>query len=185
MKEFKTQDKKIVSSGNKDGAKPSALHSKQGSPVICCQHCKCRAFFFVSAVNAQGSVSSSAFCLHHGYKEGLMHPRKWELLQSGKELHAGTELLCACGMNQSLLKAKGRVGCARCYSTFAAHFKSILPVLHPGALHAGKTPIKMAPIVNVRRRVRVLEMVMQRAIRREAYEQAAEVRDRIKALRQL
>jgi len=175
MKEHQTQGLKI---------QPQAGSAQLPAPTICCQHCQQKASFFVSCVNGQGKVHSQAFCAQHALKEGILHPRKWELLGSAEPLHRSSETSCACGMTENILKAKGRVGCARCYKTFEKQLKAAAMSVQPGIVHAGKTPVRMTPIADVRRQVRILEMVMQRAIKKESYEQAAVCRDRIRELTQ-
>jgi|GEM_PF-879809 protein-arginine kinase activator protein McsA len=169
-----------------DGQKyqPQTKAAPVPNPIICCQHCSQKADLFVSCVNAHGKVTSKAFCLPHAIKEGLLHPRKWELIPGETPLHHCGETSCACGMTEGLLRVKGRAGCAKCYKTFEEQFKLATSNVQPGIVHIGKTPVRMAPVANVRRRIRVLEMVMERAIKKEAYERAAVCRDRIKELSQ-
>jgi protein arginine kinase activator len=167
----------------KDIAEKSRRNKNLEKPALCCHCCDQKASFFVSSVSAHGKVTSVAFCVGHAFKAGLLHPKKWGLLeQNGRELHKPTELVCRCGLTQARLRIIGRVGCAHCYTTFAALLKPALPELHNATAHAGKSPAKFAPRVDVRRRVMALEMAMQRAIKREAYEQAAVFRDELKEL---
>ena len=152
-------------------------------PVIVCRCCNQKAYFFVSCVNAHGKVATQAFCVEHAFAAGILHPKKWGLLeQNGRELYKEVELVCRCGLTQKKLRNLGRVGCAACYTTFAPLLKPALASLHHTTAHAGKAPAKYGPRIDVRRRVMALEMAMQRAIQREAYEQAAIFRDELKEL---
>lgn len=172
MSEFHFDQAKIKRANGQTAAKP----------FICCQSCAQKAFFFATQVDSQGKATSKAYCLQHAFKAGLLHPRKWDLLD-GAPMHKPAELTCGCGMTQSLLKNKGKVGCALCYTTFAAHLKPILPHVHNGGkVHGGKSPAKYAPRIEIRRRVKILELAMARAIKTEAYETAAVCRDQIKEL---
>ena len=170
--EFHFDSVKIQHEGGQAAAKPS----------ICCHCCGQKATLFVTQVSAGGKLASKAFCVLHALKDGLFHPRSYDLLQGKQELHRTTEPTCACGMTQSLFKTKGRAGCAHCYTTFGALIKPALSKIQNGTAHAGKAPAKYAPRVDVRRRVTILKMAMERAIKNESYEAAAKCRDQIAEL---
>lgn len=160
----------------------------------CCAHCGQPATIFTSEVNAKGKVSSQKLCLAHGLKIGVFHPKTWGMLSTPTSVQlaskklasdvkdAKEEIVCSCGMHQSLFKSKGRAGCASCYTTFIADIKPVLLKIHPGQVHTGKAPRKVASRVDVRRRIHTLKVAMKVAIKDERYEQAAELRDQLKTL---
>ena len=158
-------------------------------PAPCCSTCGKKAKIFVSQVDGVGNVKKKSFCLSHAIEAGLFHPKAWDLLgakpaaTNGLDASPRPETRCRCGMSEGLLKLKGRVGCAHCYTTFAALIAPLLPQLQPANVHAGKAPAKAAPRVRVRTKIEELERAMRRAITQEAYEEAAEVRDQLAALR--
>ena len=89
----------------------------------------------------------------------------------------------------------GRLGCERCYNVFASEIEERLPAMHRGLIHKGKTPPGMEKQDNAAGQVeqdlaliRELEMLrkdLQGSIRRDEYEIAARIRDKIFDLEQL
>lgn len=87
-----------------------------------------------------------------------------------------------CGMYFSTFRETGNLGCARCYTDFGAALKPLLRRLHGEPRHIGKAPKKDEPRLALRREVRRLHEDLERALGREEYESAAELRDQIRAL---
>ena len=163
-----------------DAVKVTPSGVKSSSTGCCC--CGGKATYFVTDVNPKGKTSSKAFCILHAIKEGLLHPKAFDLLGGGNTLHKPAELACKCGCTVSTIKAKGRVGCASCYKVFGALLRPYIQQVQPGNVHCGKAPRKSTAVVSVRRRITQLEQRMQEAIREENYEMAALARDEIKVL---
>jgi protein arginine kinase activator len=88
----------------------------------------------------------------------------------------------ACGFTQANFKKQGRLGCATCYETFEAGLKPLLKAMHKDERHVGKTPRKSQPAEEVAEQIKQLEKELSRAIRDERFEQAAQLRDEIRAL---
>ena len=175
-----------------------ALPSSPASPVAAkryCTHCAQPATFFVSQVNAQGQVAAQNFCLFHALKAGLFNPHGWDLLGTLSPAKAPLpalraakpigQLACRCGMTSTRLKEKGRPGCPNCYRVFAHLFRPALPQLHGASVHAGKAPVSARPRINVRSRIETLHAALQQAVKSEAYEEAAKVRDELSELKKL
>ena len=170
---FQFIDVKVFSKGG--------VELKKTTP--CCATCGQKATLFISQVDAVGNVMSKSFCIAHALKTGAFHPKSWDLLGIiAPAAPAKPEVTCRCGMNESLLQLKGRTGCAHCYTTFAKILKQLLPKIHNACVHAGKSPRKAAPRINVRARVEFLEQALHSAVKQEAYEQAAILRDQIASL---
>ncbi len=94
------------------------------------------------------------------------------------------EITCMnCGWSLSKLRNTGRVGCQQCYHSFSDFIQDELSSMHRGTVHVGKSPggtvneamATMFKIMNLRQELREL-------IKREEYEKAAAVRDRINSL---
>jgi protein arginine kinase activator len=75
-----------------------------------------------------------------------------------------------CHLRQSDFKKSGRLGCPRCYETFAEELAPMLASMHRGQRHAGKTPGRQAG----------LQRQLDAAVQAENYEEAARLRDRLK-----
>lgn len=92
-----------------------------------------------------------------------------------------------CGYTQADFKKTGRLGCAHCYEAFAGKLKKILKSMHPEASHVGKTPEKLkAKKIPQELEARSLQLQEQlkRAVKREQFEEAASLRDELKAVRE-
>jgi protein arginine kinase activator len=103
---------------------------------------------------------------------------------------SGTEVACpACGGTLHDFRQTGRLGCARCYTTFEPHLRDLLRRLHGSSQHVGEryaapeTPTAAPPTeAGAGREVGELRERLQRAIQEENFELAAELRDRLKVL---
>lgn len=96
----------------------------------------------------------------------------------------GTELVCpSCGFSQADFKKSGRLGCPACYETFRDGLAGILKTMHKGTRHTGKVPRALALGREVQDRLKALQHSLDEAVAVEDYEQAARLRDQIKALK--
>lgn len=94
-----------------------------------------------------------------------------------------TALSCPqCGMTQADFKKSGRLGCAECWDAFAAGLAPLLKAMHKGDQHTGKVPRKAAHTLLVRNQIRDLTEQLEAAVKAEKYEDAAQLRDKIRAL---
>ncbi len=104
-----------------------------------------------------------------------------EMEQSG----AGTGLRCpACGFTQAEFKKTGRLGCAECYLTFSEGLESLLKSMHKGVRHVGKIPQTQHLNPDLTERLKALQRRLEKAVTDEDFEQAAQLRDEIKRLRE-
>lgn len=100
------------------------------------------------------------------------------------ETAPGTELKCGrCGLTQAEFKKHGRMGCSDCYATFAASLDTLLKGMHKGIRHKGKVPAGMRKALDQQATLDALSARLQAAIAAEDFEQAARVRDEIKAIK--
>ncbi|NQT89716.1 MAG: UvrB/UvrC motif-containing protein [Candidatus Omnitrophica bacterium] len=98
-----------------------------------------------------------------------------------------------CGMSYSDFKRLGRFGCARCYEVFRRALYPLLKRIHGTARHVGKQPdaspmkkpltpsVKSGPAPRVDE-LKELKDRLVKAIEHEEFEEAAVLRDRIKAI---
>jgi protein arginine kinase activator len=87
-----------------------------------------------------------------------------------------------CGLLYSAFKETGRLGCAECYNAFQFQLRPLLRRIHGDTRHKGKTPARDGERVSIARQVQRLYDELQRAVAREEFERAAEVRDEIHRL---
>lgn len=95
---------------------------------------------------------------------------------------------CAqCGLTYEDFKKVGRLGCSECYGTFKASLAPLLKRIHGSSQHTGKSPnpVAMKEQKHSSKLHDDLEGVKQelaKAIKREEFEEAAALRDKIKFL---
>ncbi len=81
-----------------------------------------------------------------------------------------------CGYTAERIHKEGRVGCARCYRTFREELSGMIARIHGNKQHTGNAQSEeSAP---------TLQELLEKAIKEENYEQAAVLRDKIKAQRE-
>jgi protein arginine kinase activator len=88
-----------------------------------------------------------------------------------------------CGLTMKDFRETGRMGCARCYTTFEPSMRELLRRVHGGPRHIGR--VYRAPTEEVVEKSGVLGELrdkLRRAIEQEHFEVAAELRDRIRVL---
>ena len=107
---------------------------------------------------------------------------------SGASLTGGAPaaLQCdGCGLGYREFRARGRLGCSRCYTVFAKPLEPLLEKIHGGTRHVGKAPDVAGTGGEVERRrgeerrLVKLRREMHKAVREERYEDAARLRDRL------
>ncbi|AOM84594.1 UvrB/UvrC motif-containing protein [Salisediminibacterium beveridgei] len=96
------------------------------------------------------------------------------------------ELECStCGMTYRQFAKGGRFGCADCYDTFNDKLDPVLARIHAGnQTHHGKIPKRQGKDLHVYKEIEELRDSMQHLIDDEDFEEAARVRDRIRALQE-
>ncbi|MDD5115693.1 MAG: UvrB/UvrC motif-containing protein [Candidatus Omnitrophica bacterium] len=91
-----------------------------------------------------------------------------------------------CNLTYADFKKIGRLGCGDCYNAFRKYLAPLLKRIHGSSQHVGKSPLakgkdsvksnrKGTELVN-------LKAEMQRAIQKENFEEAARLRDQIRAI---
>ena len=89
-----------------------------------------------------------------------------------------------CKMRLSDFVKQGRIGCARCYATFAEALQDVLQNVQKLPHHVGKVPRRFWQSEDARRRVAELEKQLREAVTQERYEDCVALRDAIKGLKE-
>jgi protein arginine kinase activator len=106
-----------------------------------------------------------------------------EFEKPAKEKETTVTVKCAnCGLTYADFKKIGRLGCSECYNTFKKYLGPLLKKVHGSIIHFGKSPFKVAKVLDKRGDLQALRYQLQKAIETESFEEAAKIRDKIKEL---
>ncbi|MBN1621316.1 MAG: UvrB/UvrC motif-containing protein [Endomicrobiales bacterium] len=86
-----------------------------------------------------------------------------------------------CGLSYKKFKETARLGCSKCYDSFEAQLTPLLKRIHGSAKHIGKKP--EIHFTSLDAKIDKLKQELSEAIKKEEFEKAAEIRDKIKAIR--
>ena len=105
------------------------------------------------------------------------------LLSFGPRTDARQTVCPTCGMTLSELARKGKMGCGECYNTFRAQAKSMLQKIHGTSVHSEEKAEAPAPEIKKEEKseIDILKDKLKEAIETENYEEAAKIRDEIRA----
>ncbi|MDO4539772.1 MAG: UvrB/UvrC motif-containing protein [Syntrophomonadaceae bacterium] len=96
---------------------------------------------------------------------------------------AQEQALCPrCGSSMVDIRQTGKLGCAECFISFGEELAPLISHIHGNAQHTGKIPSRCGGSVLLLKEIEQLKLRLQEAVVAEHYEQAAEIRDSIKAL---
>ena len=101
---------------------------------------------------------------------------------SGKSSEQKPSKCPTCGYSQADFKKSGRLGCSDCYVTFEDGLNQMLRSMHKGLKHTGKTPKNYRNVRELEAKSKKLEKELKKAIGEERYEDAAVIRDSLKAM---
>lgn len=141
-----------------------------------CPECAAKHGFHSPLDNMPFPLAEILTNLSHGYS-------------SGRQSKAEEKLVCpTCGLTFDEFARQGRFGCGDCYASFRSRLEGIMRKIHGNSIHRGRTPgmvaegsgSHMAPIKEEER----VEAELHRAIEDEDFERAAELRDKLKSLRE-
>ena len=87
-----------------------------------------------------------------------------------------------CAMSYGEFKKIGRLGCPQCYDAFASQLERLLKRIHGDNRHRGKGPLEAAQSAEAADELERLREELAQAVAEEAFEEAAQLRDRIRVL---
>lgn len=108
---------------------------------------------------------------------GLLSIQNQEIEDEGRALQCDR-----CGLTIEEFNNTGKMGCTKCYETFSEPAHRLLNRIHGNTRHRGKVPHKLASKQLADVQIDELRRELSECIKNEAYERAAEIRDRIKEL---
>lgn len=105
------------------------------------------------------------------------------IISSARKNQEGSSLRCSgCGLSYDEFRKTSHLGCAQCYDDFRMQLRPLLIRLHGRTQHAGRMPEKVDETLRTSTELEQLRREMEVAIACEDFEQAAELRDRLRAL---
>lgn len=100
-----------------------------------------------------------------------------------EDLETADEMACPhCGITFRQFRSQGRLGCPHDYEVFETELNQLLENIHDGIQHCGKVPQQTGEANQDRFRLIKLRSELQVAVKDEAYEKAAALRDEIQQI---
>jgi len=87
-----------------------------------------------------------------------------------------------CGMTFDEFQRTGKLGCNNCYIVFVENLNPLIRRLQGSIEHNGKIPARLSKSVSISKEITRLKLLLNKAVEKEEYEKAAEIRDKIKSL---
>lgn len=88
----------------------------------------------------------------------------------------------SCSTTYEEFKRKGKFGCSSCYDSFREKLTPLFKNIHGHDTHIGKIPKRTGKIIKKRKDINSLKNRLQKSVKQEEFEMAAELRDEIKRL---
>lgn len=159
-----------------------------------CQNCqKKNATVHLTEVDQQNVKNEVHLCEECARKKGLTVKLQFSLSEllsgliepvMGPVMKEDSALVCSkCGMTYREFKNKARLGCAEDYQVFKKGLVSLLDKIQGSTQHYGKIPSTVSPEFTRIRKIKELQRELERLVKIEEFEKAAQVRDKIKQLK--
>lgn len=89
-----------------------------------------------------------------------------------------------CGTTYDDFRRTGKLGCGVCYETFRDDLKPLIRRIHGSTRHTGCVPESHEKSASAAQEIRTLRLRLDHLVAEEEYEEAARVRDEIRAIEQ-
>lgn len=86
----------------------------------------------------------------------------------------------SCGSTLEDFSRRGKAGCPDCYKTFSEELDPTIRSIHGNAKHSGRAPLRLRAKREKDDELKKLKKALKDAIAEERFEEAAELRDRIR-----
>ena len=86
-------------------------------------------------------------------------------------------------MTRAEFKKRARLGCPECYNAFMGELSALTKAMHHSSQHVGKIPARQGNTARITAQIAALKKDIETAVAKEQYEVAANLRDKIKALK--
>lgn len=123
-------------------------------------------------------------CETCAHKRGLLTTQKMSPIEILQELlkqrtAKDAKIICpVCYLSLAEFKRVGRFGCSHCVKTFKPYIQNLIKQIHQSEKHVGRSPTR-----GEKRGFEVFKLreQLKRALEKEAYEEAAEIRDKLRS----
>ncbi len=154
-----------------------------------CQKCTKAATLHITEILGEDQVDELHLCEECAHKY-LYEPQQEKSAakastSSGEELEEPAVLnreCQVCGIKFVDFRNSGRLGCPHDYQEFREELTPLLENIHGETRHCGKTPRRLPQNKQMQSELIQLRKQLLSAVNKEAYEEAAKLRDRIRRL---
>lgn len=153
-----------------------------------CQRCSKQASYHITEVFAESQFEELHLC-EECAKKHLYEPTgsskagaKASPASEDDPHDLGSKQCEACGIKFIEFRNTGRLGCPHDYDTFKEELLPLLENIHGDVRHVGKSPHRLPRTKAAQQELAQLRRLLQVAVTKEAYEEAAQLRDKIKTL---
>jgi protein arginine kinase activator len=150
-------------------------------PEQCSDCTKKTTIHFTQIIN--NKVYKLDMCEDCPMKKEVIDPGSFSLTEIfGVESGSGKPkgLVCnTCGLTDDEFEKRGRFGCPDCYTSFEPTIRTMIKDMHYGTRHTGKKARLAVKRVDLNGQIQQLKSELNDAVRREDFEQAAVIRDKI------
>lgn len=102
------------------------------------------------------------------------------------EVNIGDDIRCSnCNLSFNQFKRVGKLGCSSCYDEFKEYLNPIIKGVQGHLKHRGKIPKRIDSNISLKREVEVLNEKLVEAVKKEDFEEAVLLRDRIKQINEM
>lgn len=151
--------------------KPATLHitevisEDQFEELHLCEDCANK-YIYEPKGSGPGSKAGGTGALEESEEAGLLNQKECPI----------------CGIKFVEFRNSGRLGCPHDYEEFREELTPLLENIHGEVRHVGKAPRRLPQNKQMQSELIQLRRDLQQAVHREAYEEAARLRDRIRKL---
>lgn len=155
-----------------------------------CQKCTKAATLHITEVVTDDQFEELHLCeecankyLYEPQQKGGVKAGESGTPEEGDEGTAGNQRSCPiCGIKFVEFRNTGRLGCPHDYQEFRDELVPLLENIHGETRHCGKTPRRLPQNKQTQSELIQLRKQLHQAVTKEAYEEAARLRDQIRSL---
>ncbi len=156
-----------------------------------CEDCKKNQATVMITVTAGEEMTTRHLCaecmkkMENSFAEGDVQSFLSSLLSLLSAKPQTISTVCSeCGLSYDEFQRTGKLGCAKCYQDFEEELRPLLLRIHGRSQHAGRAPQEHAAVLKQQENLSALRERMEKAVLAENFEEAAQLRDQIRALQE-